>query len=126
MSEYSEAVLGHFRNPHGAGRLEIDDLRCVRGEAIDADGGQRVRIFLSVGADSRIERARFQAFGCPIAIAAASAAVTHFEGASVDDALALDAAALARELALTDAQAPLAALPLRALRDGLAYLRPRP
>jgi NifU-like protein involved in Fe-S cluster formation len=126
VSEYSEAVLAHFRNPHGAGRLQTDDARCVRGEARDAAGGQRVRLFISVGDDARIARARFQAFGCPIAIAAASAAVAHFEGASIDEALALDAAALARELALTDAQAPLAALPLRALRDGLAYLRPRP
>jgi NifU-like protein involved in Fe-S cluster formation len=125
LSEYSEAVLAHFRNPHGAGRLPTDDVRCVRGEARDADGGQRVRIFVSIGADARIERARFQAFGCPIAIAAASVAVSHFEGATVDEALSLDAATLARELALTDAQAALAALPLRALRDGLAYLRPR-
>ena len=41
------------------------------------------------------------------------------------EALALRADTLARELALTPEQAPLAELPLRALRDALAYLAPR-
>jgi NifU-like protein involved in Fe-S cluster formation len=85
-----------------------------------------VRLFLHVGADHRIARARFQAFGCPIAIAAASAAGARIEGARVSDALALRADELARELALALEQARLAELPLRALRDALAYLRPRP
>lgn len=126
MSAYSAEVLAHFRHPHGAGRLPEDEAGSRRGEACDDEGGQRVRLHLRVGADGRIERARFQAFGCPIAIAAASAAVARLEGASVADALALRADELARELALTPEQARLAELPLRALRDALAYLRPRP
>ena len=125
MSEFSAAVLAHFRNPRGAGRLPEDQPGTVCGEARDAEGGQRVRLFLRIGAGDRIERARFQAFGCPIAIAAASAAVARFEGSSVSDALALRADDLARELALEPEQSRLAALPLQALRDGLAYLRAR-
>lgn len=126
MSEYSAEVLAHFRAPHGAGRLPEGARDAISGEARDADGGQRVRLHLCVGADERIERARFQAFGCPIAIAVASAAVARFEGATVAEALALRADELARELALTPEQAHLAELPLAALRDGLAYLRSRP
>ncbi|MEX2206714.1 MAG: iron-sulfur cluster assembly scaffold protein [Myxococcota bacterium] len=126
MSAYSSEVLAHFRNPHGAGRLPEDEADNRSGEARDEEGGQRVRLYLRVGVDGRIARARFQAFGCPIAIAAASAAVARLEGASVAEALTLRAEELARELALTPEQARLAELPLRALRDALAYLRPRP
>jgi NifU-like protein involved in Fe-S cluster formation len=134
VSAYSPEVLAHFRNPIGAGRLAGESARghagagsgTATGEARDDAGGQRVRLHLRLGADRRIERARFQAFGCPVAIAAASAAVARLEGASLAEALELRADVLARELALTPEQAPLAELPLRALRDALAYLAPRP
>ena len=125
MSEYGAAVLEHFRNPRGAGRLPEGDPETLHGEAVDADGGQRIRLHLRIGAQGRIECARFQAFGCPIAIAAGSAAVARLEGASVAEALALRADELAQELALTPEQARLAELPLAALREALAYLRPR-
>jgi len=125
VSEYSAEVLAHFRCPRGAGRLPDGAPGTVSGDARDADGGQRVRLHLQVGADQRIARARFQAFGCPIAIAVASAAVARLEGASIAEALCLRADELARELALSPEQAHLAELPLQALRDGLAYLRAR-
>ena len=125
MSEYSAEVLEHFRSPRGAGRLPEGEAGTIRGEARDAEGGQRVRLHLRIGPRERIERARFQAFGCPIAIAVASAAVARLEGASIAEALCLRADELARELALSPEQAHLAELPLQALRDGLAYLRPR-
>lgn len=125
MSEYSKEVLEHFRSPCGAGRLPAGEPGTICGEACDPDGGQRVRLHLHIDASQRIARARFQAFGCPIAIAAASAAVARLEGASIAEALELRADDLARELALTPEQAHLAELPLRALRDGLAYLGAR-
>jgi NifU-like protein involved in Fe-S cluster formation len=125
VSEYSAAVLAHFREPRGAGRLPEGSPGTACGEARDDEGGQRVRLYLRIGPGERIERARFQAFGCPIAIAVASAAVVRFEGATLAEALALRADELARELALTPEQARLAELPLAALRAGLAYLRPR-
>ncbi len=123
MSEYSAEVLEHFRNPRGPGRLSGEVRGAISGEARDVDGGQRVRLHLCVGPGGQIERARFQAFGCPIAIAAASAAVARFQGSSVEAALRLGADELARELALTPDQAHLAELPLAALRDALTYLR---
>jgi NifU-like protein involved in Fe-S cluster formation len=43
---------------------------------------------LRIDPSGRIERARFQAFGCLIAIAVASAAVARLEGASIAEALA--------------------------------------
>lgn len=123
MTEYSEAVLEHFRNPRGPGRLPAGAPGAVSGEARRDDGGQRVRLHLCVDDTGRITRARFQAFGCPITIAVASAAVARIEGASVEAALRLGADEIARELALRPEQRPLAELPLAALRCALAYLR---
>ena len=125
MSEYSPAVLEHFRRPRGAGRLAESESGTIRGDALDASGGQRVRLHLQISPSQRIARARFQAFGCPITIAAASAAVARLEGATIAAALLLRADELALELALTPEQAHLAELPLAALRDGLARLGAR-
>lgn len=123
MTQYSAAVLEHFRNPRGPGRLPAGAPGTVSGEARHDDGGQRVRLHLCVDGAGRITRARFQAFGCPIAIAVASAAVARIEGASVEAALRLGADEIAIELALLPEQLPLAELPLAALRRALAYLR---
>ena len=126
MSAYSAAVLEHLRNPHGPGRLAPGAGRLLSGEAVDPDGGQRVRLHLELDAHDRVTRARFQAFGCPVTIAVASAAVQRLEGAPLRDARALRADTLAHALALSDDQRRLAELPIQALAAALAYPAPRP
>jgi NifU-like protein involved in Fe-S cluster formation len=126
VSEYSEEVLEHVRNPRGPGRLAEGAGRVVSGEALAPDGGQRVRLHLELGADGGVARARFQAFGCPVTIAVASAAVERLEGASLARARALRADELAHALALAPEQRALAELPIRALAAALAYPAPRP
>jgi NifU-like protein involved in Fe-S cluster formation len=123
VSAYPPAVLAHFRNPVGAGRLEADGVRVASGEARDPEG-QRVRLHVRLDPDGRLDDVRFQAFGCPIAIAVASVAVERLRGRSRADALALAPAELARALALDPEQARLAELPVRALHAALAYLAP--
>jgi len=108
-------VLAHFRAPVGAGRLAAGAPGVASAEARDPEGGQRVRLHLRLSADGRLEDVRFQAFGCPVTIAVASAAVERLRGRSRDQALAL-----------APEQARLAELPLRALREALAYLAARP
>jgi len=125
VSDYSEPVLAHFRDPVGAGRLPPGDTGVASAEARDPDGGQRVRMHVRLSAERRLEDVRFQAFGCPVTIAVASAAVERTVGRTSDEALALEPAALARTLALTPEQARLAELPVRALREALAYLAAR-
>jgi adenylylsulfate kinase len=121
VSEYSARVLAHFHAPVGAGRLTAaPDVASA--EARDPDGGQRVRLHLRLGADGRIADARFQAFGCPVTIAVASAAVEKVIGRPRETALALEPSQLSRALELSPEQARLAELPVRALRSALAYL----
>jgi NifU-like protein involved in Fe-S cluster formation len=126
VSPYSAAVLEHVRSPRGPGRLPDASGRVVSGEARASDGGQRVRLHLELGADGGVRRARFQAFGCPVTIAVASAAVERLEGASLERARALRADELASALALAPEQRPLAELPIQALAAALAYPAPRP
>jgi len=115
-------VLAHFRAPVGAGRLAAGSPGVASAEARDPDGGQRVRLHLRLSRDDRLEDVRFQAFGCPVTIAVASAAVERLVGRSRAQALALAPQTLANALALEPEQARLAELPVRALREALAYL----
>jgi adenylylsulfate kinase len=121
-SDWPEAVLAHFRNPVGAGRLPAADPAVASAEARDLEGGQRVRMHVRLASDSRLADVRFQAFGCPATIAVASAAVERVVGRAREEALALEPEALARALDLAPHQARLAELPIRALRSALAYL----
>jgi adenylylsulfate kinase len=125
VSDYSAEVLAHFRAPVGAGRLTPRGARVACAEARHPDGEQRVRMHVRLASDSRLEDVRFQAFGCPVTIAVASAAVERTVGRTLAEARALQPDALARALALSADQAPLAALPIRALREALAYLAAR-
>ena len=65
---YGPAVLDHFQNPRNPGMLEHPDLV---GEAGNPVCGDRMRLYLRV-ADGRVTEARFQTFGCSVAIAASS------------------------------------------------------
>jgi adenylylsulfate kinase len=125
VSEYGEAVLAHFRAPVGAGRIAADSPLVASAEARDPEGGQRVRLHVRLSPTAELDEVRFQAFGCPVTIAVASAAVERVVGRTRVEALALEPAALADALALGPEQARLAELPVRALRDALAYLAAR-
>ena len=63
------------------------------GESGSTACGDLVRISLRIGG-GRVREARFQAFGCGAATAAASAACARLDGAPLDEALRLSAAAL--------------------------------
>jgi nitrogen fixation NifU-like protein len=65
---YGATVLDHFQNPRNAGVLSSPDLV---GEAGNPVCGDRMRLYLRI-ADGRVKEARFQTFGCSVAIAASS------------------------------------------------------
>ena len=65
---YSATVLDHFQNPRNAGMMSHPDLV---GEAGNTVCGDRMRLYLRLSAD-RVTEARFQTFGCSVAIAASS------------------------------------------------------
>ncbi|MEW6581151.1 MAG: tRNA 2-thiouridine(34) synthase MnmA [Actinomycetota bacterium] len=94
MPPYPREAMAHLASPAGAGPMDAPD---ATGESGAASCGDVVRIQLRI-AGGRVREARFLAFGCGAATAAASAACARLDGAPLDDALRLDAATLDRDL----------------------------
>jgi tRNA-specific 2-thiouridylase len=84
----------HLASPTGAGALDSPD---AVGESGSASCGDLVRIGLRI-AGGRVREARFLAFGCGAATAAASAACARLRGATLDDAMRLSGATLDADL----------------------------
>jgi tRNA-specific 2-thiouridylase len=91
---YPPEAMRHLASPTGPGPLEAAD---AVGESGSAGCGDLVRIALRV-AGGRVRAARFQAFGCGAATAAASAACARLEGAGLDDAMRLSSGLLDADL----------------------------
>ncbi len=79
---YGRTVLDHFMDPRNAGELEAPD---GFGEVGDPSCGDTVRITIRVE-DDRIVDIRFLTYGCPAAIAVASAATELARGRRLDEA----------------------------------------
>jgi NifU-like protein involved in Fe-S cluster formation len=97
--EYSSAVVRRFDAPIGAGELPPGAPGLVSGEAEDRTLHIWVRFELQV-TDGLVRAARFQAYGCPHTVAAASLVTGWLEGQSVAAARGLDVRALCAELAV--------------------------
>jgi NifU-like protein involved in Fe-S cluster formation len=82
---HSDGVMDHFTNPRNVGSIE--DASCVGNAGNPADG-DTVRLYLKIE-DERIVDAKVKVFGCPTAIAAASALTELIIGKTIDEALAV-------------------------------------
>ncbi|HLS82222.1 MAG TPA: iron-sulfur cluster assembly scaffold protein [Steroidobacter sp.] len=81
--QYSASVVEHFGRPHNPGRLpEGPDV--LYGTAGDESHGARFALSARIAA-GRIAEARFEAYGCPHCIAAASWLTTRLTGAALED-----------------------------------------
>jgi nitrogen fixation NifU-like protein len=83
---YQEIILDHSRHPRHFGVLA--------GASHVAEGhnplcGDKVKIYLSVGADNRIADVSFEGRGCAISVASASLMTEMLKGRSIDEAEAL-------------------------------------
>jgi NifU-like protein involved in Fe-S cluster formation len=96
-ARYSGRVLQLFRELPRAGVLEQAGSEAVAGEVATPDRGAWVR-FEALRDGRRIADCRFQAWGCPHTLAAAALAASRLSGATLEEASAIRAADLAREL----------------------------
>jgi nitrogen fixation NifU-like protein len=83
---YQEVILDHNRKPRNY--RAMDDATC------DADGynplcGDKVHVWLRLGADGRIEDVSFQGEGCAISKASASIMTQELKGRTAGEARAL-------------------------------------
>ena len=97
---YSDKVIDHFNNPRNVGSLDKNAPDVGTGIVGAPECGDVMKLQIRVGADGRIEDAKFKTFGCGSAIAASSLATEWLKGRTVDQADELKNADIASELSL--------------------------
>ncbi|MEC8193658.1 MAG: Fe-S cluster assembly scaffold IscU [Myxococcota bacterium] len=97
---YSEKVIDHLENPRNVGSLDRNDPDVGTGMVGAPACGDVMKLQLKINDNGIIEDAKFKTFGCGSAIASSSLITTMVKGQSIDDALAISNAEIAKELAL--------------------------
>ncbi len=97
---YSEKVVEHYENPRNVGSFEKGDATVGTGMVGAPACGDVMKLQIKVGADGRIEDARFKTYGCGSAIASSSLVTEWVNGKTLDEAAGLKNSQIAEELAL--------------------------
>ena len=97
---YSEKVVDHYENPRNVGSFDKGDASVGTGMVGAPACGDVMKLQIKVGADGRIEDARFKTYGCGSAIASSSLVTEWVKGKTLDQAAALKNSQIAEELAL--------------------------
>ena len=97
---YSDKVLDHYENPRNVGSFNQEDSDVGTGMVGAPACGDVMKLQIKVGADGKIEDAKFKTYGCGSAIASSSLVTEWVKGKSLDEALAIKNTQIAEELAL--------------------------
>src|SRR5271155_376271 len=97
---YSEKVLDHYENPRNVGSFDKNDDSVGTGMVGAPACGDVMKLQIRVGADGRIEDARFKTYGCGSAIASSSLVTEWVKGRTLDEAVTIRNTQIAEELAL--------------------------
>ena len=94
MPFYSEKVMDHFQNPRNVGEIKEAD---GTGEIGNPVCGDMMSFYIKVK-DNIIEDVKFQTFGCGAAIAVSSMVSEMAKGKTLDEAMLITNASVAKEL----------------------------
>ncbi len=94
MPFYSEKVMDHFQNPRNVGEIANAD---GIGEIGNPVCGDMMTFYISVK-DNVIDDVKFKTFGCGAAIAVSSMVSEMAKGKTLDEALQITNASVAKEL----------------------------
>ncbi len=97
---YSAKVLDHYENPRNVGSFDKEDEGIGTGMVGAPACGDVMKLQIKVGADGRIEDAKFKTYGCGSAIASSSLVTEWVKGKTLDQAMEIKNTAIAEELAL--------------------------
>ncbi|MGH8320854.1 MAG: iron-sulfur cluster assembly scaffold protein [Gammaproteobacteria bacterium] len=100
ITEYSTAVLTHFRAPHNVGAFPSGAARVFKGQAGARRHGREVEFQLQITTDNRIVECRYRVYGCPATIALCSLTSDALTGLSLEEAAVFSAVALAEQSGL--------------------------
>ena len=97
---YSEKLLDHYDNPRNIGSFDKTDGAVGTGLVGAPACGDVMKLQIKVGADGRIEDARFKTYGCGSAIASSSLVTEWVKGKTLDQAAEIKNTQIAQELSL--------------------------
>jgi len=97
---YSDKVIDHYENPRNVGSFEKSDASVGTGMVGAPACGDVMKLQIKVGADGRIEDARFKTYGCGSAIASSSLVTEWVKGKTLDEAATIKNTQIAEELSL--------------------------
>jgi len=97
---YSDKVIDHYENPRNVGSFEKGDASVGTGMVGAPACGDVMKLQIKVGADGRIEDARFKTYGCGSAIASSSLVTEWVKGKTLDEAATIKNTQIAEELSL--------------------------
>ena len=97
---YSDKVIDHYENPRNVGSFGKDESGVGTGMVGAPACGDVMKLQIKVGADGRIEDAKFKTYGCGSAIASSSLVTEWVKGKTLDEAGKIMNTHIAEELAL--------------------------
>ena len=97
---YSDKVIDHYENPRNVGSFDKSDASVGTGMVGAPACGDVMKLQIRVGADGRIEDARFKTYGCGSAIASSSLITEWVKGRTLDEATTIKNTEIAQELSL--------------------------
>jgi nitrogen fixation NifU-like protein len=97
---YSDKVIDHYENPRNVGAFDKSDDAVGTGMVGAPACGDVMKLQIKVGADGRIEDARFKTYGCGSAIASSSLVTEWVKGKTLDEAAKIKNTQIAQELSL--------------------------
>ena len=97
---YSDKVLDHYENPRNVGSFDKSDDSIGTGMVGAPACGDVMKLQIRVGADGRIEDAKFKTYGCGSAIASSSLVTEWVKGRTLDEAASIRNTQIAQELSL--------------------------
>ena len=97
---YSDKVIDHYENPRNVGSFDKAEAGVGTGMVGAPACGDVMKLQIKVGADGRIEDARFKTYGCGSAIASSSLVTEWVKGKTLEQAASIRNTDIAQELSL--------------------------
>ena len=120
---YSEKLIDHYENPRNVGALDKGDATVGTGLVGAPACGDVMKLQIKVGADGRIEDAKFKTFGCGSAIASSSLATEWVKGKTLDEAETIKNTMIAQHLSLPPVKIHCSVLAEDAIKAAIADYR---
>ena len=122
---YSEKVIDHYENPRNVGSFLKEEQGVATGMVGAPACGDVMKLQIKVGADGRIQDAKFKTYGCGSAIASSSLVTEWVKGKTLAEAETIRNTQIAEELALPPVKIHCSILAEDAIKAAIADYRKR-